>query len=297
MNTFSGWRTVDDADTVDTSAIEAVEHQELASRTLEGLFDYYRLLADTEDRSRVVESDGIVAAIVPATPHDAMFNSVVYRTMPDPCELERLSALYGGHGVLRWGVWLAEGDGALREALGMSGFTQIKQWTGMGMLLLDDRLPMLPADCEVLRANVHDFARVNDGARETGKDYSRAFARWSERPDLSLWALRCAGRVVSTLLEIDCGEDCSINSVATVPDRWGKGMAGALIQSVLVDARRRGYTTTTLQASPGAESLYRRLGYRPACAWTVWESPCGHPIDRGDGRQSYSSKASLEMSN
>lgn len=296
MNAFSEWRTIDGVDAPDSSDADAMESQEeLASRTLEGLLDYYRLFADTEDRSRVVEVENAVAAIVPETPLDAMFNSVVYRDVLDVRELQRLDALYDGHGIQRWGVWLAEGDGVLREALGACGFKQIKEWRGMGMALSEVRLPRLPADWEVARASVFDFAKINDLARETGEDYSRAFARWSERPDVGLWALRCGGRVVSTLLEIDCGGDCSINSVATVPNLWRKGMAGALIQSVLVDAHRRGCTTTTLQASPSAESLYRRLGYRPVCDWTVWASPCGAANGHG-GDPTIFVQNELEMS-
>lgn len=282
---------------IEASPVAAIDRVELASRTLDGLVDYYRLLADTEDRSRAVENDGGVAAIVPATPYDAMFNSVVYQFAPDPCELERLDGLYSRHGVLAWGIWLADGDSALLEALVARRFTPIKKWTGMGMPIRDDPPPMLAANCEVIKVSVRDFAKVSDSARGIGNDYSRAFTRWSERSDASLWALRCAGRVVSTLLEIDCGEDCSVNSVATVRDQWGKGMAGALIQSVLSDARMRGYTTTTLQASPSAESLYHRLGYRPVCAWTVWASRCSHPQDHSDAGTSYSPKTSRRRAN
>jgi GNAT superfamily N-acetyltransferase len=260
------------------AAARAMNRAALVARTFDGLAEYYRLLADTEERSRVVESDGVVAAIVPATPHDAMFNTVVYEDTLDPQELERLAALYRRQGVQAWGIWLCEGDVVLQAALETRGFTPIRSWTGMGMPLLGDP-PPLPADCEVLRASVRDFVQVNDSAHGVGEDYSRAFARWVDREDAALWALRCSGRILSTLLEIDCETDCSVNSVATVRGEWRKGMAGTLIQNVLAAARQAGCTTSTLQASPSAESLYRSLGYEPICAWTVWAAPHAHPIN------------------
>ncbi|MGH2853109.1 MAG: GNAT family N-acetyltransferase [Solirubrobacteraceae bacterium] len=245
----------------------------LAARTLSGLAEYYRLLAVTEDRSFVVEQDGVVAAVVPATPRDAMFNTVVYDGMLDVSELERLTALYGRHGIGAWGIWVAEGDRSLQEALNIRGFIPITSWVGMGMSLTGNPAPELPAGCEVAKATVHDFAQVNDSAHG-GHDYGLAFARWPERDVARLWTLRCSGRVVSTLLELNCHGDCSIHSVATVRSEWGRGMATALMQNVLAAAYHAGCTTSTLQAAPAAESIYRRLGFSPnRAAWTVLATP------------------------
>jgi hypothetical protein len=244
----------------------------LARHTLDGLFEYYRLLADTEDRSRVVEQDGVVAAVVPATPRDAMFNAVVYQDELDPSELERLVAIYDLHGVESWGIWLAEGDTVLQKALRTRAFTPITSWIGMGMPLSGEPSPPLPVNCEVVKASARDFAKVNDSAHG-GEEYSRAFAYWRECDSAALWALRCSGRIVSTLLAIDCHGDCSINSVATMRSEWGNGMAFTLIQNVLAAVQRSGCRTTTLQAAPAAASLYRRLGYKPTRAWTVWAKP------------------------
>jgi hypothetical protein len=265
-------RSVTEPSRADAPGARTTDHGGFAGRTLDGLFEYYRLLANTEDRSRVVETDGVVAAVVPATPRDAMFNAVVYQDRLDPRELERLAAIYYLYGVESWGVWLAEGDTMLQEALMSRGFTPITSWTGMGMPLSSDPPPALPADCEVVKASESEFAMVNDSAHG-GEDYRRAFAYWRACDSAALWGLRRSERIVSTLLEIDCCGDCSINSVATVRSEWGNGMAFTLIQNVLADVQLRGLTTSTLQAAPAAESLYRRLGYKPACAWTVWAKP------------------------
>jgi GNAT superfamily N-acetyltransferase len=252
-----------------TLPTHSVALDELAARTLAGLAEYYRLLAVTESRSRFVERDGVVAAIVPATPNDGMFNTVVYHESLGVSDLDRLDKLYAQNAINAWGIWVADKDHSLQDVLDARGFVPITKWTGMGLVLTDAAPPELPATCEVTGASVSDFTRVNDSAHG-GHDYSLAFAQWPGDGLAKLWALRCSGRVVSTLLELNCHRDCSIHSVATVRSEWGKGMASALMQYVMATAYRGGCTTSTLQAAPAAESIYRRLGYTPnGASWTV----------------------------
>jgi GNAT superfamily N-acetyltransferase len=70
---------------------------------------------------------------------------------------------------------------------------------------------------------------------------------------------------------VEVGDDCLIACVATVSEARGKGLASRLILQALVDARERGCTTTTLQASRAGAPVYERLGYRDYGALQMWE--------------------------
>jgi ribosomal protein S18 acetylase RimI-like enzyme len=70
------------------------------------------------------------------------------------------------------------------------------------------------------------------------------------------------GRVVAAAVLLHSGGDCSVQYVATRPDAQRLGHGTALLGDALVQARRRGCTTTSLQSSDAGVQLYRRLGYR-----------------------------------
>lgn len=70
------------------------------------------------------------------------------------------------------------------------------------------------------------------------------------------------GVLVSAALALDVGDDSSIQWVATDPGRRRRGHARAVLERLLGDARRRGRTTATLQASPDGHALYEQLGFR-----------------------------------
>ena len=65
--------------------------------------------------------------------------------------------------------------------------------------------------------------------------------------------------------------DCGVYAVATVPEARGRGLTSALLAHALADARERGCTTTTLEATRMGHSVYERLGYRPLGPVAMWE--------------------------
>jgi GNAT superfamily N-acetyltransferase len=78
-------------------------------------------------------------------------------------------------------------------------------------------------------------------------------------------------RPSSCVMAFDHGEDCSVWLVATLPEARGNGLAGALMAHALADARERGRTTSTLQATDLGRPVYERLGYRPLGEIQLWE--------------------------
>ena len=71
-------------------------------------------------------------------------------------------------------------------------------------------------------------------------------------------------------MTIDVGSDVNISAVVTHPEHRGRGLASAVTTAALADAKARGFDTGTLQATPVAERLYARLGFRPLGRWQEW---------------------------
>jgi GNAT superfamily N-acetyltransferase len=59
--------------------------------------------------------------------------------------------------------------------------------------------------------------------------------------------------------------------VATLPEAGGRGLATALMTHALLEARSRGCTTSSLQATARGRPLYLRLGYTEIGTIQMWE--------------------------
>ncbi|MEZ5167677.1 MAG: ribosomal protein S18-alanine N-acetyltransferase [Acidimicrobiales bacterium] len=62
-------------------------------------------------------------------------------------------------------------------------------------------------------------------------------------------------------------DEAHVTTVATAPEHEGEGVATALLQALLEEARRHGSAAATLEVRSAAERpqrLYRRFGFRPA---------------------------------
>jgi GNAT superfamily N-acetyltransferase len=75
------------------------------------------------------------------------------------------------------------------------------------------------------------------------------------------------GAYESGLILLPAGSDVNVSLVATLPVARGRGLATAVTRAALLDARARGAQTASLQATPAAERLYARLGFRSVGRW------------------------------
>ncbi len=71
--------------------------------------------------------------------------------------------------------------------------------------------------------------------------------------------------------------DCGVYAVGTAPGWRRRGVARALVEHALADARQRGASTASLQSTPMAVSLYRSLGFEAVGRYEEWV--CGEPDD------------------
>ena len=80
---------------------------------------------------------------------------------------------------------------------------------------------------------------------------------------LHAYGVRVDDEIASVAMIVDAGDDAFVTMVATLPHRRGKQLASNLLRPALGEARQRGQTTTSLQASKLGQGIYARLGYRP----------------------------------
>jgi GNAT superfamily N-acetyltransferase len=72
---------------------------------------------------------------------------------------------------------------------------------------------------------------------------------------------------------ITVGSDANVSFVATRSTARRRGLATAVTAAALSDARDRGSTTASLQATQMAEQLYAGLGFKPVARWQEWLPP------------------------
>src|SRR4028119_1805261 len=69
---------------------------------------------------------------------------------------------------------------------------------------------------------------------------------------------------------IEVGRDVNVSFVATRPDCRRRGLASAVLDFALRQAREAGFQTSSLQATAMGRGVYQRLGYVPVGTWQEW---------------------------
>jgi GNAT superfamily N-acetyltransferase len=247
-----------------------VDDATLFERQLQTLRALYRTIAASSPGSRLLERDGVTAAIVPATPDRSVCNGVVYdhgRSLAGA--LDELARAYEEAGVRAWTVWVPGRDRDTAAILERAGHLLDATPAAMAMDLERFDAPE-PAGVEIDDAPLaSEVARLNDAAYGYDGDFERALERFPG--SVRCYVAREDGTAVAcAVAELHEG-DCGIGWVATVPEARGRGLASALMTRALLDARQAGCTTTSLQATRAGEPVYLRLGYRDLGRLQMWE--------------------------
>ena len=232
----------------------------------------------------MVERDGVLAAVVPATPDRSVVNSVAYE---DAGRLERalpeLAEVYEAAGVRAWTVWVPHDDAEAAGALAGAGHVLDAEPAAMAMELSALEAPR-PADLDL---------DPEAGAGDRRAD-QRPRLHLRRRPLRAVPAhrsvaalLRRAGRRAPGVLRDrhDHDGDTGAPFVATLPEARGRGLAGRL----LAHRAARGARARLHHDQPAGDEdgllVYARLGYRDLGAVQMWErraaavasADCSHP--------------------
>jgi GNAT superfamily N-acetyltransferase len=176
--------------------------------------------------------------------------------------------VYTDSGIEAWTVWTPERDEHAARLLSEAGHRIDGDPAVMCMELSDLRAPR-PDDLDVdPDPRVATLSDLNDTAYGTAPDMSRAV---QTLPGVTLHVARLDGRPVSAVGTHDLDGDTCILYVATAPEARGRGLASRLMALALHEARDRGATTTSLQATKMGYPVYAKLGYRDLGALQMWE--------------------------
>ena len=245
---------------------------EWLARMLRSMETAWRALGVGSGGARMIEGDGVLAAVVPAVPERSVFNSVLYET---PANLaaarDELAGAYDEAGVNAWTVWVPESDRDSAALLASAGHRLDATPRGMVLDLAGFAEPD-PGDLDWSAAgSLGELKRINDAAYG---DPPGTFDRGIGNPPADAWRIyeaRFDGAAASVLATTDFEGDCGIWWVATVPEARGRGLSRDLLRVVLAEARERGLETSTLQATKLGRPVYERVGYRDLGALQMWE--------------------------
>jgi GNAT superfamily N-acetyltransferase len=244
----------------------------LLDRLYASMRQFCRLIGRASEGARVLEREGVAAALVPACPERSVLNSVAY---DEPAALrdayEEIAAAYAGIGAV-WTVWVHHGDREAGAFLEARGHVLDAEPPAMGRELDHVVRPPEGALSDWTSAGrMADVGPVNDRSYSFGTDsFTRGLAGFP--PDAAhVYTATEDGRPVACLMIVDHERNADVEWVAVVPEARGKGLSGKLLGHALADAVERGAETTTLVATGLGRPVYERLGYRSLGALQMWE--------------------------
>lgn len=246
---------------------------DLWERTRASMRGSWRGFAELADDGIWVNDD-VAACVYPAAPERSVFNSVVWYA--DAAALERgydrLRAAYDGAGIQAWTVWVPEHDMDAAAFLESSGHVLDADPANMLLDLREFQAADTPADVTwACDATLEEWASINEAAYPWGDgSMERGMLAMGRLPG-PVYAVREEGKAVAVLGAEDHDGDCYITLVATHPDWRGLGYSYLLMNEALRDAKARGCTTSSLQATKKGEPVYARVGYRTLGAFQMWE--------------------------
>jgi GNAT superfamily N-acetyltransferase len=238
--------------------------------------DWVAMMTTASPGARLYDEDGITASAAPACPDRSVVNSVVYSDAEALIgSLDRLAEFYDDAGIEAWTVWAPEFESEVIAALEAAGHKfdakpaamvlELSGWEArdLGALDWDDRAD--PATAGEINDRAYGLTPQNGIGRSL-----------VNRPEgYRLYQARIDGRPACVVGTMDHGgdgdADLGFYFVATDPDQQGKGLTTRLMAVAIADAKERGFATSSLQASPAGEPVYRALGFEPSFRFHMYE--------------------------
>ena len=197
----------------------------------------WRTLAVGSRGARLVELDGVMAAVVPAIPERSVFNSVLYDRPEQLARVrDELARTYEDAGVRAWTVWVPEHDRDTAELLASAGHVLDAAPLAMGLELAASRSPTRRAGLVLRRLARRAEADQRRRLRVRAGDLR---PRHRDPPDDAwrIYEARLAGEPACVVSTTGVEGDCGVWWVATMPDARGRRLAARLLHVALAEAR------------------------------------------------------------
>lgn len=225
------------------------------ARQWAGIVALVRLLGTNTPHATLIESDGMVASVMPTTPRSSIMNTAAaVDPAATPSNLAGLAEAFRQGGAEKWGLWVDADLEPSAEVARRQGMVLDSRPAPM-VATLDD-LPFDDAPPRIA-TDLATAGRVND--RAYGYSEPKLAPAIAALPGTTL--TYGAHNHASVALAHDIGSDTAVWFVATLPQHQRKGLSGQVLRRLLLDARERGQTTASLQASQAGRPLYERLGF------------------------------------
>jgi len=250
------------------SSVQRMPDATLFALQWAGLVAQVRLFGTNAPRATLIETDGMVASVMPAAPTSSLMNVAlaVDATAP-PTALASLGEQFRQGGARKWGLWVDAEDRAAGHTASAQGMVLDSRPAGMVAQLHQLPFSEAPARRAVDLASV---GRIND--RAYGYPEPKLAPPIAALSDHALtYGAEHAGELASVALALDIESDTAAWFVATLPHARGNGLARQILQRLLLDARERGQRTASLQASTAGKPLYERLGFITAGRLHLYE--------------------------
>jgi ribosomal protein S18 acetylase RimI-like enzyme len=213
-------------------------------------------------------------AVFPEEPERAVYNNAVLvrgldvRAAMDA--LARLEALYADASVDRYAVWAHDREAATLDALERRGYRFDTSTRAMAMTL--DGLRPASTDAEIRPVSWREYVD-----RLERFEMPAGLLRNAEPDDFHVSVADVDGETVAAAVAFDYAGDCGIYNVTTLPHARRRGLATALAARQLREARERGCTTASLQATQMAEGIYRAVGFKDLGRFVEYVRAPGSP--------------------
>lgn len=199
---------------------------------------------------------GVAVALFPNEPERNVYNNALFERDLLSRErreaIEAMEAAYASAGVDGFAVWVHESDRALRHDLECRGYALDTSTRAMGMSL-DDILPPRP-EIDLAPPVWTEHLRI--------VGVPPSFLAAGVATAYHILLARIDSETVATAMAYDLEGDSGIYNVSTLEHARRRGLGTALTAIQLHDAHARGCETASLQATPIAERLYARAGFR-----------------------------------
>jgi GNAT superfamily N-acetyltransferase len=225
----------------------------------------WRALARLSPDARVTRSTGTVVAVFPRW--SALNNAILqgrHRGGALTAVVSDLARTYAAADVREWALWIPSGATDLAGADAVREIDGLKRDTTT--LVMELQLPSgLRRDDRVRRTSVAAATRATDEPVAAAQ-----LPAPDQPPGLDAWVLVHDGMAVAGAWSCRHKTDCGVYAVGTVTEWRSRGLARALMEHILADARRRGARTATLQSTAMGQRLYRSLAFMPVGRYEEW---------------------------
>jgi GNAT superfamily N-acetyltransferase len=234
----------------------AFSDTELYERMLASLLSSWRPIAAGSPHATVTEVPGAAIAVFPAGPERVYYNNAVLARGLGPGEVaaaaDAVAEAYWEAGVERYAVWAHEADEPANAEMVGRGYRIDTTTRVMAMPLTEIAVPR--PDIELGAPDWSEYLRLMELPPGTlaGVDPEAFHVR----------VARLGGENVAAGLSHDRGGDCGIFNLGTLAPARRQGLGTALTALLVHDARDRGCTTASLQATEMGERIYASVGFR-----------------------------------